>query len=88
MTLQEQIDNLTTTLDLIKTEHASLASGKKAAAPRLRKHLMTIKKASHVARGLATDFVKELPTKTKPVEPKKLEKLEKPPLKRSATKKV
>ncbi len=54
-------------LAIAEQEYASLKSGRKSSAPRLRKSLMALKNDSHKLRGSTTLLVKGLPTKSRKV---------------------
>ena len=67
MSLEEQLATLKSHLATTEQEYLSLKSGRKSAAPRLRKALMNIKTGSHGMRAGATAYVRELPTKSRKV---------------------
>jgi hypothetical protein len=63
--LESQFANLKAQLLTAESEFNSLKLGRKSACPRLRKSLMALKNSSHGMRKNATEYVRELPTKTR-----------------------
>ena len=63
--LEDQFAQLKSQLATAELEYQSLKSGRKSAAPRLRKSLMSLKTGSHAMRAGTTSFVRELPTKSR-----------------------
>lgn len=65
MSLSEKLNAIKTLLNQVEIEIVSLDSGRKASAPRARKHLQAIKSQCHLLRKDVTVFVSTLPTKKK-----------------------
>jgi hypothetical protein len=63
--IDEQIAKIKTHTENIETEYNSLKSGRKSAAPRLRKSLLNLKKEAHTMRASTTEFLHSLPTQKK-----------------------
>jgi hypothetical protein len=78
--LESQFANLKSQLLTAESEYNSLKLGRKSAAPRLRKSLMALKNASHGMRKNTTEFVRELPTKSRQKVIKEVEKVEEIPV--------
>ena len=63
MSLTIAINELQSLLDQAKVEIASLESGRKASAPRARKHMQGLKTGSHTLRKAITEHVSTIPVK-------------------------
>ena len=67
--LAEQLQAMKNNLEIAEKELASLNAGRKSSAPRLRKSLMDLKKASHTMRSATTSYARDLPTKPRKPKP-------------------
>jgi hypothetical protein len=65
MSLTEGINEIQTLLDQTKNEIEYLQVGRKASAPRARKHAQSIKNLAHNLRKSITSHVLTLPTKSR-----------------------
>tara|TARA_R110000850_G_scaffold111078_2_gene224522 strand:- start:1306 stop:1665 length:360 start_codon:yes stop_codon:yes gene_type:complete len=65
MSLSEAINEIQTLLDQTKAEIKILESGRKASAPRARKHAQSIKNLAHNLRKNITSHVSTIPVKTR-----------------------
>ena len=63
--LESQFANLKAQLATCEIEYNSLKLGRTSSAPRLRKSLMALKNSSHGMRKNTTEFVRDLPTKSR-----------------------
>ena len=63
--MEDLFNNIKAQLTIAEQEYASLKSGRKSSAPRLRKSLMALKNDSHKLRASTTQMVKGLPTKSR-----------------------
>lgn len=65
MDLSEKLNAIKVLMQQVEIEITSLEAGRKASAPRARKHLQAIKSQCHLLRKDVTIFVSNLPTKKK-----------------------
>lgn len=65
MSLLESITELKSLVESYETECKSLVNGRKASAPRCRKHLQSIKLLSHNLRKQITTYTQALPIKSR-----------------------
>ena len=94
--MDDLFNSIKAQLAIAESEYASLKSGRKSSAPRLRKSLMALKNDSHKLRGSTTLMVKGLPTKSRKSAVKKDEpevkveetKVEEPTKKKTRAKKA
>ena len=65
MVLSEKLNAIKVLIQQVEIEITSLEAGRKASAPRARKHLQRIKNECHELRTQTTLFVSTLPPKKK-----------------------
>ena len=73
MPIKDQFIEIKSLVQSLEKDFAQLDKGVKAAAPRARKSLMTLKDKAHALRQGVSDHLKSLPVKSRPVSHKPVE---------------